>query len=476
MSVDAQNVVDFEDGLNKVFDWIEGLKQLPPPRDVEDPLALAEWFREFHQLSRTVLALPDTDLLRRFAQDVELALGQRQEGPPRVAGEVKGPRMGDVRRAKVTAIKDADGAAWSDLETSGWIATVTANPVDADGTADAGHTLTLRATLEGAVAAPGDGEVGFADISVGDIIEYALTPYTDGFDGLVLPHGGQDGAILSTHIVGSDNVTAGPGVSVIDDSGAAKVSLDAVGMDAGGGDWVPNAAGLEFVGVGDAGKVRVAVGDGLELAGNNVAIDLAANPGLQFTGGDLDAKPDTARGLDKDGSGLFIDILAAEQALAFSGGDLYLLEDTARALATDASGLYVKADPNYGLECNAVDGLRVKVQTAGPGTAGVVFNASGELRVRADTDVGIDVDDDGIKMKIDDTAGLNFNASGELEIEITGENLTFSGGDLAHNTPGVEAYDWDSAAVHAFSLDANGHVRWMGASDTHDDNTGPCAT
>ena len=111
MSVDAQNVVDFEDGLNKVFDWIEGLKQLPPPRDVEDPLALAEWFREFHQLSRTVLALPDTDLLRRFAQDVELALGQRQEGPPQTAADRVLWQRPSIFRVLVT--KDG-GAAGSD--------------------------------------------------------------------------------------------------------------------------------------------------------------------------------------------------------------------------------------------------------------------------------------------------------------------------------------------------------------------------
>lgn len=107
----------------------------------------------------------------------------------------------------------------------------------------------------------------------------------------------------------------------------------------------------------------VRAGDGIQIASDFVAIELDANPGLALNGTTpnkvLAVLPDTLRGLDKDGSGLFIDLAATNPGLEFSAGDLQVSVVATGGIERTASGLQIKIDDTPDTLDVDGDGLKV---------------------------------------------------------------------------------------------------------------------
>jgi hypothetical protein len=181
-----------------------------------------------------------------------------------------------------------------------------------------------------------------------------------------------------------------------------------------GANWV-QFTGTGLINAGDGlGKtgntLYVNVGDGLEIAADAVAVDLAAsNPGLEFSSGDLKAKVDTSYGLSIGASGIAVDIIAAGAGtggLEFSSGDLQVKTDGAHGIILTSTGIEAEVNTSYGLSIGA-SGIAIDVVAAG----GLEFS-SGDLQIKIDdTPDTLDVDADGLKVvglpslfKVNDTA------------------------------------------------------------------------
>lgn len=100
-------------------------------------------------------------------------------------------------------------------------------------------------------------------------------------------------------------------------------------------------------------------GDGIDISGNVISVDLTATPGLEFSGGQLQVLPDPAGavtvgvgglsvavgdGVEITGNAVAVDLAAANPGLEFSGGDLQVQVDPAGAILRGASGLAASVD------------------------------------------------------------------------------------------------------------------------------------
>jgi hypothetical protein len=104
--------------------------------------------------------------------------------------------------------------------------------------------------------------------------------------------------------------------------------------------------------------IDVGAGDGIAVDTDLVRVLLTATPGLEFSSGQLQAKPDTARGLAKDASGLYID-LATDPGLQFSAGKLDAKLLSTGGIQKDSNGLSIKIDDSPDTLDVDADGLKV---------------------------------------------------------------------------------------------------------------------
>ena len=113
-----------------------------------------------------------------------------------------------LRFAVVTGLYNDDDSEWTDYATDGFISHVGANPYNTSAnTTNTDVTLILKATQD-----PTSAGVGFEDIAVDDIIAYlpcdgkeaVAGDATVFYDGVVVLHGAQDGAMLSINAPGDD--------------------------------------------------------------------------------------------------------------------------------------------------------------------------------------------------------------------------------------------------------------------------------
>lgn len=103
-------------------------------------------------------------------------------------------------------------------------------------------------------------------------------------------------------------------------------------------------------------------GDGIAVDADLIRIDLATNPALEFVGaspnGQIQFKPDTTRGLDKDASGAFID-LAVDPGLQFTGGNLDNKHKSTGGISKDSGGNFILIDPVPNNVSTSAAGLKV---------------------------------------------------------------------------------------------------------------------
>jgi hypothetical protein len=130
------------------------------------------------------------------------------------------------------------------------------------------------------------------------------------------------------------------------------------------------------------GDIRANPGDGLSAGATYLNVALDSNPGLALNGSSptklLAALPDTARGLDKDGSGLFIKLNGTTLALGASGASVNFAPDyqttrtssgsIAAGAAVYPSGVNVVStgDSSNIAKCGIVGICRVGVATGQP--------------------------------------------------------------------------------------------------------------
>lgn len=177
-------------------------------------------------------------------------------------------------------------------------------------------------------------------------------------------------------------------------------------------------------------------GDGILANADDLEVDLATNPGLQFTSNKLDLKIEANKGLTKSASGLAgvantaaglelgasgfaINLEATAPSLAVVSTELGIKFTAAGGLQKSASGTEIKLEEAKGLSLSAnglaavpdttkgmgvgASGLAVDLATAGVGTGGLEFDGSGDLQVLTGGAKGIILTATGLEIEIDST-------------------------------------------------------------------------
>lgn len=154
------------------------------------------------------------------------------------------------------------------------------------------------------------------------------------------------------------DVNVGDGIEIIGDAVAVDLAATNPGLQFVTGDlaFLPDPAGAIVV---SASGAAVQVGDGLEIASNSVAVDLAAtNPGLQFVTGDLAFLPSptgaisvSAAGAAVNTDGVTIQINGSNQLEVIGAGDANRVSNS----YTVAAGGVTAGDPVYFSAAGTVD-------------------------------------------------------------------------------------------------------------------------
>jgi len=314
-----------------------------------------------------------------------------------------------VWRAQVTGVYAADGGAWVSYAADGWQAYVTANPLYQNGEPDEETTLLLKLTADCA-----EGEVGFKDVAGGDRVGYIIATDTSDvpgqpsgtkYDGWVILHGEDDGATLAA----LQHAAGGPGITVDDttDPFEPKISVD-----------LADPSGLEFDAGGDDGRLKAKpdTARGLDLDGSGIFIDLAATPGLEFSGGDLKVLPDGDEGIKVDAQGVGVKLAASNPGLQFDGGGLQAKPYLAHAICVTGDGIGVNIN-------HQSDGLEFD---------------SNVLKVYPDEEQGIELTGNGgVGAKVYEYRGLEVDA-------IHGIGIALAGGEGDGNDQSGLEFDSDN--------------------------------
>lgn len=206
-------------------------------------------------------------------------------------------------------------------------------------------------------------------------------------------------------------------------------------------------------GGGTKGKITVDEDFALFVVAGVLKMALLSTGGLQFNAGSpktLGIKNNTTGGLTTDASGEKILLDGASLATGASGAKVNF--DTTRGLNADGSGLYLALATNPGLEFNGTTGLQTKIFSTGglqrdtnglsiknDPAGGLASTVAGEkanleavnptLKVAGSNELGV---------KYDTTKGLNTSAAG-LIVKVDGATISFDGGGNLQTTNVAEA-------------------------------------
>jgi hypothetical protein len=261
------------------------------------------------------------------------------------------------------------------------IVNVATPTTDSDG-ASKGYVDSVSQGLDVKASVRLTSTVNLAATRVGNVLTADANGAVGNMDGVALVVGNR--VLLKDQTTGADN-----GIYTLTDAGSAgtpfiftratdaDVSADVtagmfawvtegtVNADSG---WilttddpiVLNTTSLAFTQFSGAGQI--VAGAGLLRTGNQLDVELATDPALEFdaggVGGKLRFKPDTARGLNRDASGAFI-ALATDPGLQFTGGSLDAKLLSTGGLQKDSSGLSIKLDDTPDTLDTDADGLKV---------------------------------------------------------------------------------------------------------------------
>jgi hypothetical protein len=292
---------------------------------------------------------------------------------------------------------------------------------------------------------------GSLAVVAGDMVEYSGTAWIKivSASGGFVPAGTR--AVLAEGTIQSPYTDATDNDKIMEFSGSSNTGTDTgdavnkasvlVQDDGHVGYWdnvafvyegtVPSGTWIQFTGAGainagdglsyNGNTLNVNAGDGVEIATDRVALDLAAagsgTGGLQLTGTtpnkELEVK--AGDGILLDSNGVGVDIADTTPGLQLTGSspnkELAVLVNTAAGLDVTASG------------------IEVDLAAAGAGTGGLEFDGSGDLQVKVNGSEGIILGSNGLAIEIDDTPDtLDVDADG---LKVVGLPSLFKINDVA---------------------------------------------
>lgn len=292
---------------------------------------------------------------------------------------------------------------------------------------------------------------GSLAVVAGDLVEFSGTAWIKlvSASGGFVPSGTR--AVLAEGTIQSPYTDATDNDKIVEFSGSSNTGTDTgdtvnkasvlVQDDGHVGYWdnvafvyegsVPSGTWVQWTGAGainagdglsyNGNTLNVNAGDGVEIATDRVALDLAAagsgTGGLQLTGTtpnkELEVK--AGDGILLDSNGVGVDIADTTPGLQLTGSspnkELAVLVNTAAGLDVTASG------------------IEVDLAASGTGTGGLEFDGSGDLQVKVNGSEGIILGTNGLAIEIDDTPDtLDVDADG---LKVVGLPSLFKVNDVA---------------------------------------------
>lgn len=236
-------------------------------------------------------------------------------------------------------------------------------------------------------------------------------------------------------------------------------------------------AGTGMTGGGSSGAVTLNAigGDGILANANDLEVDLATNPGLQFTSNKLDLKieaskglskgasgiagvPDNAKAIEVGASGFGITLEASNPSFQFASNELGLKIYASGGLQKDSNGTSIKIDADKGLLVDA-NGLAGLADTA----LGIELSAAG---------FGINIEASSPSLQVSSLElGIKFTAAGGLQKSASGTEIKLSGTTLQLAAGGISVkglpslFEINGTAVGA-SVTAGNLDELVGGADT----------
>jgi len=225
------------------------------------------------------------------------------------------------------------------------------------GAGGTGQFTSAPTTIDGVAVAQGDRILVFGQTDAQQNGIYEVTATTSTWDRASDFDADAEVTANAFTFISEGNTYADTGWTVTSDNPITLNSSDV--------DWAQfSAAGVITAGSGlqKTGTILdVLPGDGIEIAADFVAVDLAATPGLEFSGstpnGELTAK--VGDGLVLSASGIEVDLEASTPGLEFSAGDLKAQVQASGALQIFSDGLAIKIDDTPDTLDADSDGLKV---------------------------------------------------------------------------------------------------------------------
>ena len=182
-------------------------------------------------------------------------------------------------------------------------------------------------------------------------------------------------------------------------------------------------------------------GDGINISGTVIEVDLSAASGLEFSSGqlqvDLEAAGAGTGGLELNGNEIRVNVGTGLELLA-GGVTVDLEAPGAGAGGLEFNGNEIRVDVGTGLEL-AAGGVTVDLEAAGAGTGGLEFNGN---EIRVDAGDGIVLDSDGVNVDLLTNGGLQLSASdgtGQLSVDLEAAGAGTGGLELNGNEIRVDA-------------------------------------
>lgn len=146
-------------------------------------------------------------------------------------------------------------------------------------------------------------------------------------------------------------------------------------------------------------------GDGIDITGSTISVDLSATPGLEFSSAQLQVKVDAAGAVLRGAGGLAVSLQASNPTLIIASNELGVKTFSGSALAASASGLGIvleASNPSLQISSNE---LGIKLNAAGAITKG----ASG-VQVNVDNST-IEINTNAIRVKDAGITAAKFNSN-----------------------------------------------------------------
>lgn len=170
----------------------------------------------------------------------------------------------------------------------------------------------------------------------------------------------------------------------------------------------------------------IGAGNGITVNADDIAVRLATNSGLQFSSGQLEVDVDTARGINKDATGVFLGLNSTNPGLAFTSTYVDVKYDSARGITPSSTGIGVNIGANVGLAftANALGVVVNAAQAVNVGASGIGISLNG-------TNPGLAFTSNTLDVKYGTTGAIQATATGiAVRLEASNPSLQISSNEL----------------------------------------------